>query len=76
MREACFFQDLGFYEIANVDGMITFLENRKNGFPNYLNSLKRESHDVESLGKQVGAVAVVQTSVMQPPDPNRSQPLS
>jgi [citrate (pro-3S)-lyase] ligase len=58
MREACFFQDLGFYEIANVDGMITFLENRKNGFPNYLNSLKRESHDVESLGKQVGAVVM------------------
>lgn len=58
MREARFFQDLGFYEIANVDGMITFLENRKNGFPNYLNSLKRESHDVESLGKQVGAVVM------------------
>ena len=58
MREACFFQDLGFYEIAKCRWDDYLFGEQENGFPNYLNSLKRESHDVESLGKQVGAVVM------------------
>lgn len=34
-----FFQSLGFYEIARVDGVLSFLENRRQGFPRYLQSL-------------------------------------
>lgn len=33
------FKTLGFYEIVTVDDHLVFLENRKNGFENYLNSL-------------------------------------
>lgn len=40
---AKFFGDLGFYEIARVDGKVVFMENRKNGFSNYLNQLKKET---------------------------------
>lgn len=39
-KTAKFFQDLGFYEIARVDGVLAFLENRRRGFPDYLNALK------------------------------------
>ncbi len=38
---AKFFQDLGFYEIARIDNQLVFMENRSNGFSNYLRSLKR-----------------------------------
>lgn len=38
---ALFFQDLGFYEIARVDGTLSFLENRRTGFPDYLQALER-----------------------------------
>lgn len=36
---AKFFQSLGFYEIVRVEGVV-FLENRRNGFSDYLNDLK------------------------------------
>ena len=36
-----FFQSLGFYEIVRIDGVVSFLENRRGGFPNYLSDLKR-----------------------------------
>ena len=35
-NSAKFFGDLGFYEIARIDGQIVFMENRKTGFQNYL----------------------------------------
>ena len=35
-KSAKFFGDLGFYEIARVDGTLVFMENRKTGFPKYL----------------------------------------
>lgn len=38
---ARFFGSLGFYEIARVDGMLVFMENRKNGFPGYLKTLEK-----------------------------------
>lgn len=36
-----FFQSLGFYEIARVDGVLSFLENRRKGFSNYLEALAK-----------------------------------
>lgn len=42
---AKFFGDLGFHEIARVDGKVVFMENRRNGFSEYLNRLKKETED-------------------------------
>ncbi len=35
------FSDLGFYEIARVEETLVFMENRRNGFSSFLNSLKK-----------------------------------
>lgn len=40
---AKFFGDLGFHEIARVDGKVVFMENRKTGFSSYLEHLKQET---------------------------------
>lgn len=40
---AKFFGDLGFYEIARIDGQIVFMENRRTGFKNYLKKLEDTS---------------------------------
>ena len=40
---ARFFEDLGFYEIARVEGHVVFMENRRAGFSNYLEGLKASS---------------------------------
>ena len=37
---ARFFADLGFHEIARVDGKLVFMENRRGGFPGYLKGLE------------------------------------
>lgn len=37
---AKFFSDLGFHEIVRVDGQVVFMENRSNGFSDYLQKLK------------------------------------
>ena len=37
---AKFFSDLGFYEISKVANQIVFMENKKNGFDNYLKNLQ------------------------------------
>ena len=39
-QSARFFADLGFYEIARVDGLV-FMENRRDGFGAYLRGLRR-----------------------------------
>ncbi|MCI8517301.1 MAG: [citrate (pro-3S)-lyase] ligase [Hungatella sp.] len=39
IRSAKFFRDLGFYEIARVDNTLVFMENRRNGFEDYLAGL-------------------------------------
>ena len=36
---AKFFNDLGFHEIARVEGKLVFMENRRNGFASYLKKL-------------------------------------
>lgn len=41
LSTARFFGDLGFYEIARVDNTLVFMENRRNGFSNYLKELAR-----------------------------------
>lgn len=38
---AKFFGSLGFYEIARVEGTLVFMENRRNGFGNYLKALEK-----------------------------------
>ncbi|MEQ7044593.1 [citrate (pro-3S)-lyase] ligase [Enterococcus gallinarum] len=38
---ARFFTDLGFFEITRVDDALVFMENRPNGFRNYLANLKK-----------------------------------
>lgn len=41
INSARFFGDLGFYEIARVDGTLVFMENRRSGFPGYLKALEQ-----------------------------------
>ena len=45
IKSAKFFGDLGFYEIARVDGTLVFMENRKSGFPTYLKNLEKTKKD-------------------------------
>lgn len=39
--KAHFFEDLGFYEIARVEGKVAFLENRRNGFSGFSRELEK-----------------------------------
>ena len=41
INSARFFGDLGFYEIARVDGTLVFMENRRDGFSGYLKRLAK-----------------------------------
>ncbi|WP_434309115.1 [citrate (pro-3S)-lyase] ligase [Hominifimenecus sp. rT4P-3] len=50
---AKFFNDLGFYEIARVDGKVVFMENRRTGFQDYLNDLKKTSVPGEKIAAVV-----------------------
>ncbi len=45
VKSAKFFGDLGFHEIARVDGTLVFMENRKNGFPGFLKNLEKTKRD-------------------------------
>jgi len=54
INTAKFFADVGFYEIARVDDRLVFMENRKNGFQNYLASLAAE----KKQGSKIGAVVM------------------
>lgn len=51
-----FFRDLGFSEICRVEGLVAFLENRRDGFSRYLEGLKKESPDPE--GKTQAAIVM------------------
>lgn len=46
IKSARFFEDLGFYEIAHVNDTLVFMENRKNGFADYLKGLARATDAV------------------------------
>ena len=53
---AKFFGDLGFYEIARIDGQIVFMENRRTGFKNYLKKLEESSAlQLQTLTKDTSA---------------------
>lgn len=41
IASAKFFESLGFYEIARVDGQLVFMENRKKGFAEFLENLEK-----------------------------------
>ena len=41
VKSAKFFGDLGFYEIARVEDMLVFMENRRDGFSSYLRRLEK-----------------------------------
>ena len=49
-----FFEGLGFNEIARADNLALFMENRKNGFSDYLTRLKSESEGTG--GKQAAII--------------------
>ena len=51
---AKFFNDLGFYEIARVDGKVVFMENRRTGFSGYLDRLRKTRVE----GERVAAVVM------------------
>ena len=45
VNTARFFGDLGFHEIARVDGTLVFMENRRDGFPGYLRKLEKDRRE-------------------------------
>ncbi|MBO4289870.1 MAG: [citrate (pro-3S)-lyase] ligase, partial [Lachnospiraceae bacterium] len=51
---AKFFHDLGFYEIARVDGRVVFMENRRTGFAGYLEDLAATKKD----GSRIAAIVM------------------
>lgn len=53
---ARFFKDLGFHEIARVEGKVVFMENRRNGFPDYLKKMQDETAAPEETPRRIGAV--------------------
>lgn len=54
VNSAKFFGDIGFYEVARVEDKLVFMENRKNGFQNYLAALTQ----TKVSGVKVGAVVM------------------
>lgn len=55
---ALFFKDLGFYEIARVEGKVVFMENRRGGFERYLDRLVEETRASGLTGGTAGAVVM------------------
>ena len=50
---ARFFGDLGFYEIARINGQIVFMENKRTGFYSYLNSLEKQKESAPRIAALV-----------------------
>src|SRR5699024_9090230 len=53
---AKFFLDLGFYQIATVGNQLVFLENKKDGFTSYLQTLRQNSP--KSKNKKIAAIVM------------------
>jgi len=47
-----FFKDLGFYEIINIENQIVFMENKRTGFSDYLDNLKKDMRE----GKEIASL--------------------
>ncbi len=52
-NSAKFFGDLGFYEIVRINNQIVFMENRRDGFKNYLDELEKTKIDGEKIAALV-----------------------
>lgn len=50
---AKFFGDLGFYEIARIEGQIVFMENRRTGFSDYLKALEKDKMNAPKVAALV-----------------------
>lgn len=46
---AAFFETLGFTEIAHIDGFVSFMENKKTGFADYLNKLEKTRQEYDKV---------------------------
>ncbi|MGN0708445.1 MAG: [citrate (pro-3S)-lyase] ligase [Faecalibacterium sp.] len=55
VNSAKFFADLGFHEIARVDGTLVFMENRRDGFSSYLKALEKTRTDGKSAALVMNA---------------------
>ena len=55
INSAKFFGDLGFYEIARVDGTLVFMENRRGGFESYLKRLAKTKTEGKSAALVMNA---------------------
>ncbi len=56
VKSAKFFRDLGFYEIAQVEDTLVFMENKRTGFADYLEKLKKEGTSI--AGERIGALVM------------------
>ena len=56
VKSAKFFRDLGFYEIARVEDTLVFMENKRTGFADYLERLKKEG--TQQTGERIGALVM------------------
>lgn len=54
--KAKFFKDLGFHEIVRIEDKVSFMENKSNGFKNYLKSLKEETDLKKISGKSAAVI--------------------
>ncbi len=55
VKSAKFFADLGFYEIARVEGTLVFMENRRDGFASYLRNLEKTKKEGRSAALVMNA---------------------
>ena len=55
VKTAGFFGDLGFYEIARVEGTLVFMENRREGFQSYLKALSASRREGRSAALVMNA---------------------
>ena len=53
------FKDLGFYEIVRIKDQIVFMENKKTGFNDYLNTLKKNNiNNIDTNKKRIAAIVM------------------
>ncbi len=52
------FKDLGFYEIVRIKDQIVFMENKKNGFNDYLNELSKSKLNDNANAKKIAAIVM------------------
>lgn len=50
---AKFFKDLGFYEIVNIENQVVFMENKRNGFSDYLDNLAKSRKNGQKIAALV-----------------------